>query len=62
MKVVNPNISKSRGYVAKPKHNYMKYVRIDDNLKEKFSYINQDIFEVGDYLFVPEELFKKTIL
>ena len=35
-----------------------RYIRIEGSLQDKFSQISEDIFVVGKYMFVPEELFE----
>jgi hypothetical protein len=37
-------------------------MRIEGQLQDRFSQISEDIFVVGKYMFVPEELFEKTLL
>ena len=53
---------KSTGYIAKPKAAAKRYMRIEGPLQDKFSQISEDIFVVDKYMFIPEELFEKTLL
>lgn len=57
-----PHTQRLTGYVAKPKMTTKRYIRIEGSLQDKFPQISEDIFVVGKYMFVPEELFEKTLL
>lgn len=37
------------------------YLRIEGELMKKFNFINDQIFDFGEYMFVPEELYNEVI-
>lgn len=61
--VINPNNGTKPGYVAYPDDNKpVAYLKVSGDLKDKFSFISDQIFDLGDFLFVPEDLYNEVML
>lgn len=61
LKPITPNISQKSGYVARPKDQPVPYVKVSGELMNKFSVINEDIFDLGEYMFVPKDLYDEVM-